>query len=266
MALLLAVLILLIALGTVAMFLLRHWMPAVASGSALAFDHQFHVSLWWMGGAFLLSQLLLALIVWRFRNGKRLRRGAVAIPFLELGAMVAATALYLWMGATGGMFASTSAPAESASALHIEVTGVQFAWYFRYAGADGKFGSIRPELIDASVGNPLGLDRRDPAARDDVVSSQLVIPANRPVELTLHSQDVVHSFYIPQMRTQMNAVPGMTTHLLLNVSRIGTIEVDCTQLCGLGHYRMKAVVRVLSPQDFAAWKNTEFAHAAAKAE
>src|SRR2546429_8787757 len=69
-------------------------------------------------------------------------------------------------------------------AVQVEVTGMQFAWYFRYPGPDGKFGATKPELEDASLGGAgaLGLDPTDPAAKDDVITGTMVVPVNREIE------------------------------------------------------------------------------------
>jgi cytochrome c oxidase subunit 2 len=253
-----ALLILFAVFGSVAALLARHWLPILVSTQGAAIDQQLHLSLAWMGAAFILTQAALALFIWRFHQSRKNRvRAAAGNPLFEVLAIIVTASAFLWLGATGGMFAS-DLEQTSPSALHVEVTGMQFQWYFRYAGADGKFGSTKPELIDASIGNPLGLDRDDPAARDDKVESQLVLPADREVDLVLHAQDVVHSFYVPAMRLQMNAVPGMVTHLRFTPERAGSYEAVCSQLCGLGHYRMKAVVRVLPAAEYDQWEKKIF--------
>ena len=69
------------------------------------------------------------------------------------------------------------------NAVQVEVTGVQFQWYFRYPGPDGIYGTTRPDLVDAAGGNPLGLDPADPHSHDDVVSSVLVLPAGQQANI-----------------------------------------------------------------------------------
>lgn len=254
----LALLILLVVFGSVGALLARHWLPILVSLQGAAVDRQLHSSLAIMGAAFVVTQAALALFIWRFHRERKSRGGAPnSNPLFEVLAIVVTASAFLWLGATGGMFASSIEEA-SPSALTVQVTGMQFQWYFRYAGADGKFGGTKPELIDASVGNPLGLDRSDPAARDDKVESQLVLPAGREIDLVLRAHDVVHSFFIPAMRVQMNAVPGLTTHLRFTPDRPGTYEAVCSQLCGLGHYRMKAVVRVLPAAEYDQWQQETF--------
>lgn len=155
-------------------------------------------------------------------------------------------------------------PSES-EALVIEVTGEQFAWNIHYAGPDGKFGRTDIAKIDLQS-NPLGLDRDDPAAKDDVTTvNQLYLPVNRPVVVRLRSKDVIHSFGVPQFRVKQDAVPGFTIPIwfIPNVTtaemraRTGNAEfqyeIACAQLCGLGHAKMRALVTVLPPDEFQKW-------------
>ena len=86
-----------------------------------------------------------------------------------------------------------------------------------------------------------------------MVSAELVLPANRPVDLTLSAQDVVHSFYVRELRIQQDMVPGMQIPVHFIPTKIGQYEIACTQLCGLGHYRMRAYLQVLSEADFQKW-------------
>jgi cytochrome c oxidase subunit II len=139
------------------------------------------------------------------------------------------------------------------TAMQVEVTGVQFAWYFRYPGSDATFGITQPKLVAPGEGNPLGVDPRDPHSTDDIISSELVLPANRQVDLRLRAQDVIHGFSVPEMRLKQNAVPGETIHIHFTPTTPGTYAILCTQVCGLGHFRMSATLRVVSPEDFAAW-------------
>jgi cytochrome c oxidase subunit 2 len=139
------------------------------------------------------------------------------------------------------------------TALQVQVVGQQFVWYFRYPGADAIFGVTKPQLVDAGAGNPLGLDPADSHGADDIVSSELVLPDNRQVDLRLNALDVIHGFSVPEMRLKQNAVPGMTIHVHFTPKVSGTYAILCTQVCGLGHYRMNANLRVIPPDQFAAW-------------
>ena len=151
------------------------------------------------------------------------------------------------------LWASARYTGPDLTAMQVEVTGVQFAWYFRYPGPDAVFGITKPTLVAPGEGNPLGLDSTDPHAADDIVSSELVLPVDHQVDLRLRAQDVIHGFSVPEMRLKQNAVPGEIIHIHFTPTTPGSYAILCTQVCGLGHYRMSATLRVLTPEEFAAW-------------
>jgi len=148
-------------------------------------------------------------------------------------------------------WASRVSPAP-VDALAVRVTAQQFAWTFHYAGADGEFGRLDPALI--SPDNPAGLDRASPHAADDVISiNDMHLPLDRPVVAQLTARDVIHSFGVPAMRVKQDAIPGLTIPVWFTPALPGSFDIACSQLCGLGHYRMRAVITVVSPAEFAAW-------------
>jgi cytochrome c oxidase subunit 2 len=85
------------------------------------------------------------------------------------------------------------------------------------------------------------------------VTSELVLPANREIDLALLAQDVIHGFSVPELRLKQNAVPGETVHIHFTPTTPGTYAILCTQLCGMGHYRMNANLRVLPSDEFRIW-------------
>jgi cytochrome c oxidase subunit 2 len=156
-------------------------------------------------------------------------------------------------------------------ALLVQVTGEQFAWNVHYAGPDGVFGRTDIKLLDLQS-NPLGLDRTDPAAKDDVTTlNQLYLPVNKPIVVRLRSKDVIHSFGVPEFRVKQDAIPGLTIPIWF-VPTITTAEmrqqtgnpefqyeIACAQLCGLGHARMRGFVTVQSPAEFQKWMEEQVA-------
>jgi cytochrome c oxidase subunit 2 len=141
-------------------------------------------------------------------------------------------------------------------ALVVRVTAQQFNWTIQYSGADGEFGRLDPALI--SPDNPAGLDRRSDHAADDVVTvNEMHLPVGRPVIVQLSARDVIHSFGVPAMRVKQDAIPGMMTPVWFTPTRPGTYDIACSQLCGLGHYRMRGVITVESAASFAAWQAAE---------
>jgi cytochrome c oxidase subunit II len=139
-------------------------------------------------------------------------------------------------------------------ALNVRVVGEQFAWNFHYPGRDGVFGKTDPKLMN-NVGNSLGIDMSDPRAKDDIITlNELHIPLNKPVIVNISSKDVIHSFTINVLRVKQDAVPGMVIPIHFKaVSGVGTHEITCAQLCGLGHYRMQGFVYIDTPEQYAQW-------------
>ncbi len=225
------------------------WLPANASAHGQTLDHHLLLNLWVILALLTLAHLLFLSGLLRRRTAETQNLWRIEYLPLAILALLFATltikAEYLWA-------ASRYIGADPA-ALQIEVTGMQFAWYFRYPGTDATFGVTKPELIAPGEGNPIGIDPTDPHSADDFVTSELVLPVNREVDLRLRAQDVIHGFAIPEMRLKQNAVPGQTIHIHFTPTTPGTYAILCTQLCGLGHYRMNATVRVLTPAEFAQW-------------
>jgi cytochrome c oxidase subunit II len=235
-----------------------NWLPPNGALHGLAIDHLLRWNLSILFWLFVASQILLAAAALRRRTAssaqRPARRSTAAFLFAHALPLMAITALYLWMVFTSHkLWAARRESMPAAQAVEVEVTGVQFDWYFRYPGADGVFGATRPALINAPAGNPLGLDPADPHSADDIVSAILMLPAGRPVDVTLRSIDVIHGFSIPGMRLKQDAIPGMTGHLQFTPTVPGDYPVLCTQVCGLGHYRMQARMRVVSPDDYNRW-------------
>jgi cytochrome c oxidase subunit 2 len=121
-----------------------------------------------------------------------------------------------------------SAPAGS---LMLGVRAKQFEWNVTYPGADGTLGT----------------------SDDFVVRNQLHFPVNRPILIQLESEDVLHSFFIPQLRVKQDAVPGMTIPVWFEATKTGGYQIGCAELCGLGHYRMRARVTIHEPDEYERW-------------
>jgi cytochrome c oxidase subunit 2 len=142
-------------------------------------------------------------------------------------------------------------PSES-EAVVVRVVAEQFAWNIHYPGPDGKFGRTSISLVGAD--NPLGLDRRDPDAKDDITTiNQLNLPIDRPVLVHLSSKDVIHSFGLYEMRVKQDAIPGMSIPVWFIPNRAGEYEIACSQLCGLGHFRMRGFITIQSAADYKKW-------------
>ncbi len=148
-------------------------------------------------------------------------------------------------------------PPEEESTV-VRMIARQFEWHAHYAGADGRFG--RRDISHITPTNVVGLDRGDPAAADDVVSiNRMNLPVDKPAILYLSTQDVIHSLGIAEMRVKQDVIPGMEIPMWFVPTRAGDYQINCSQLCGLGHYRMKAEVTIQSQAEFDAWLAEELA-------
>lgn len=233
-----------------ALLLRNLWMPPNAAAHGFAVDRLMRWDVAAMAGCFVLAQVLLVWLLWRPR-----RQGTAPsswrVELLPLGLL---TLLYIAMAVSAEhVWASQRFEGPEPSALRVEVVGQQFQWYFHYPGSDAAYGLTRPTLVSAALGNPLGLDPADAHSRDDIVASELVLPVDREVDLQLRALDVIHGFFIPQMRLKQNAVPGEILHVHFTPIAIGTYPILCSQLCGSGHARMQARLRVVSQHDYDAW-------------
>ena len=219
-----------------------------------AVDDQYKLTLWVTAVVFVASQLGLAYAVFRFRDhGQRVQfsRGNNTMEFVWTTATII---LFLSLGILGRRaWAEVRFTPAVADAVQVEVTGNQFVFNFRYPGPDGKFGKLDPKQISASTGNPLGIDSNDPAGKDDIVVPTLTVPVNHQVELQLTSQDVIHNFFVRELRLQQDAVPGLIIPIHFTAEKIGQYEIVCTQLCGLGHSRMHSYLNVVSDADYEAF-------------
>jgi len=260
MAKLTAVFFWLLALGTAAAFIVHPiWLPELVSAQGVDVDRQLIFTLGIAGVAFVLAHILLGIFLWRF-GGKRSGRALYwhENPRLEITWTVVTAVVFVGLGLQGSrIWAREYLTEPPASAMTIEVTGQQFAWNFRYPGPDGKFGRTRPDKVDDSEGNYIGLDDSDPAGNDDITTQNIVaVPVNRPILMIVRSRDVLHSFFVPVLRFKQDAVPGMGIPVHFTATKIGEYEVACAELCGMQHYKMRARFLVMSDADFNAWLKT----------
>jgi cytochrome c oxidase subunit II len=138
--------------------------------------------------------------------------------------------------ASRGLWAQVKDPEEfPPNSMPVLITAKQFEWNVTYPGPDGEIGT--------------GDDFRS--------RNRLDIPLDRPTRLILHSEDVIHSFFVPLFRLKQDVVPGMETHMWFQPTRTGEFPIGCAELCGIGHTRMRGTLTVHSATDYQAWVNTQ---------
>lgn len=248
-------------------------LPEIASQHGASLDHVNNLVHWLMLILFIGWGTLFVYMLWRFRSGKNPTADYTGVKthassYAEVGVAVAEVFLLVWFSIPlySDRVDALPPPVDENGVERVEVRviGQQFAWNIHYPGPDGVFGRTDASLVDEQS-NPIGLDR-DGAGADDVTTiNQLHLPVNRPVLIYLSSKDVIHSFFIPEMRVKQDAIPGMqfpvwfvptvTTKEMQKIKGDDafTYEIGCAQLCGLGHYRMKGFTYVETEEEFDAW-------------
>jgi cytochrome c oxidase subunit II len=234
------------------------WLPTGASAVAAGIDNYFAATYIIMGIVFVAAQVALGFFAWKYHS----HRSAAPARYthgnnrLEIIWTLLTAILFIGLNLmSSSIWASERFRPAVSNAVQVEVTGMQFAWYFRYPGPDGKFGATKPESIDPSAGGEaaVGLDTTDPASKDDIVTGTMYAPVNREVEVILRAHDVIHSFFIPQMRFKQDAVPGLAIRMHFTPIAIGDYEIACAELCGLGHYKMHGMLKVVSQDEYDKW-------------
>ena len=189
----------------------------------------------------------------RFRRGRQPQASHAGtsgrVALVVFAGVVVAEAVLLVGYAMPLWFDRTVTNRESGTPLVIRVVAEQFVWNVHYPGADGEFGETSLTLVSST--NPLGLDRASRFGKDDLVLlSEMHLPVNRPVVIQLTSKDVIHSFGVPAMRVKQDAIPGLRSPVWFTPTVEGEFEIACSQLCGLGHHRMRGVIKVESEAVF----------------
>lgn len=216
-------------------------------------DALFMVIFWLTTVVFVLTQgtYIYFLIAYRKRPGHKAFYSHGSNT-LEIIWTTAPTIVFLALAIYGNrLWEEIHRPAPSNS-LVIDVSSYQFGWEMRYPGISGKLAPI--DIKKISDTNHWGTDPDNPLTSQDVQATELVIPVGRPVHLLLHARDVIHSFYVPEFRMYQDCVPGRTIGWVwFQATRTGNFQIACNQLCGTGHYNMKAPVRVVTEEEFQKW-------------
>jgi cytochrome c oxidase subunit 2 len=208
----------------IAIALSINWFPTNASGAADKIDTAYDVLLICSVPVFVLVMTVAIYSVWRFRAKPNDTRDGPPIhgnTRLEViwvtipFIMVTALAIYAWI-------TLDDIEAKQPNELVVNVTGRQFTWTFEYPS-------------------------------QKVNSTELVLPKDQPVDFRIHTEDVIHSFWVPEFRLKSDAVPGLTTKIRLTPNRIGHYQVVCAELCGIGHSTMRQNVRVVARGEFNSW-------------
>jgi len=214
----------------VAIGLAIDWFPTDATSSADEIDTLWDVLIIVSVPIFVLVMTVAIYSVVRFRarpgdksdgapihGNARLEVIWVLVPTI----IVSVLAAYAWI-------VLDDVEAKKQNELTVDVHGQQFSWRFDYPQPGGNAKPVKG-------------------------AKELWLPKDRPVYFRIHTDDVIHSFWVPQFRLKQDAVPGLTTRIRVTPDKVGRYQVVCTELCGLGHATMRQAVRVVEPPEFQAW-------------
>ncbi|MCI0657905.1 MAG: cytochrome c oxidase subunit II [Acidobacteria bacterium] len=208
------------------------WLPEVASTYGPRIDHLFYIILYLTGGSFILTEAVLFYFSFKYRHREGRRsfythgNSTVEVVWTVVPAVV--LVVLTFMSKTVWDEVRHTWPDSDVNLL---VTASQFTWEVRYPGADGKF-----ETSD-----------------DVVLTNEMHVPVGKPVRLQLRSKDVLHSFFLPNMRVKQDAVPGLTIPIWFEATKTGDFEIACAELCGFGHYTMHGALTVHPADEYKTW-------------
>ncbi len=264
---LVALALVLVGAGTVGFhFLSPWWWTPIASNWGYV-DDTIIITFWITGVVFVAIIFFMAYCVYRYRYQEG-RRAAYEpenkkMEWWLTGLTTVGVAGML----TPGLFVWDQFVTVPKEAVEFEVLGQQWQFTFRLPGKDGVLGTSDSRNIGPE--NPFGLNPGDPNGQDDVLveSDELHLPIDKPVKVLNRSIDVLHSFYVPEFRAKMDMVPGMVTYFWFTPTRTGTFDALCFELCGVGHYAMRARVVVEEESAYQAWLKEQptFAQSTAQA-
>lgn len=217
------------------MKLLTGWLIAPSASSyGPRIDHLYNIVLLITGIVFVLTEVALVYFSLRYRrkNGQKAYYSHGSTLAELVWTSIPAAILIILGVMSQTLWSELRVPKNfPPNAMTIQVHAEQWLWHFRYAGPDGLFGT----------------------ADDITVDNTFHVPVNQPVRFQITAQDVIHGFYLPDLRVHQDAVPGMTAEVWVEPTKIGSYDLRCTQFCGTNHYQMKGTLTVDSPDDYKAW-------------
>lgn len=236
-------------------------LPPLASEQGRAVDGLIIYVHWLMIALFIGWLAYFAYTLVRFRRSRQPKADYLGLRghytnYIEItvviaeGVLLLGFAIPIWAKAVGEF------PKREDSTV-VQVVAQQFAWNVRYTGADGKLGKQDMHLVSDS--NIFGVDQSDPAGKDDIqLQNQIHVQVNKPVIVELSSKDVIHSFKVIAMRVTQDAIPGMRIPLHFTPTQVGRYQINCAQLCGVGHASMTAgYIFVDTKEDYEKWLATQ---------
>ena len=274
-----AILLGLVVIGSVIFNVWSPWQFTEIASNWEFIDFTVKVTWWITGVAFVLLGLFMAWAIWRYKyheSGES--HYEPEHPVLESWLTIVTSIGVVIMLAPGLIVWDDYVQVPS-DAMEVEVYGEQWTWKFRFPGEDGIFGTTAVKKnVDRGMDsttfepnitslNPFGMRDDDPHGEDDILiaSNVLHLPLDRNIKVVLRSKDVLHDFWVPEIRAKMDMVPGMITYFWFRPTRTGEFEILCAELCGRGHHIMRGTMYIDTQEDFEAWLDSQVTWAEMKA-
>ena len=218
------------------------WLPKDVSDQGWRIDHLFYFILYLTGAVFIVTEGALFWFMWKYdaKHNQDPVQYMHGSHYLEVVWTIipAATLLFIAIYQMNA-WADTKMRKPGMNPT-LEVQARQFEWRLRYPGPDknGRFGN--PDVLMGAPG-------------DIWTVNDLHIPVNEDILVSLKTQDVLHSFFLPNMRVKQDAVPGMIIPVWFKAKETGVYDLPCAELCGWGHYKMKGRLTIESRAEYEAW-------------
>lgn len=199
-------------------------------------------------------------VLWRFNNKRNPKPDYVGArthvsSYIEVAVALVEAILLFFLALPIWSKTVEHFPTEKESTV-INVIAQQFQWNGWYPGTNGMFVKADPSLVTSE--NPFGFDKSDPNFKHNfTVTGNFEVPVGKPVLAFISSRDVIHSFACRPLRAMQDAIPGMRIPLHFTPMVVGEYQINCAQLCGLGHYAMRATIKVVKQDEYDKWWATK---------
>jgi cytochrome c oxidase subunit 2 len=248
-----ALIMVLVVTGSLLFHFLSPWRATPIASNWTYIDDTMGITFWVTGTGFVAVVLFMAYCLYRFRHQPG-RRASYEPENRKLeGWLAVITAIAVVVLLAPGLLVWDQFINVPKGAMEVEAMGQQWLWSYRFPGADNQLGATDPRFVDS--GNPMGLNPNDPRGQDDllVTSGDLHLPIGKPIKMLLRSIDVLHDFYVPEIRAKMDLVPGLVTYFWFAPTKTGEFDILCAAFCGMGHPQMRGKLVIESQSDFKTW-------------
>lgn len=274
-----AILLGLVVIGSVIFNVWSPWKFTPIASNWEFIDFTVMVTWWICGVAFVILGLFMAWAIWRYKfHESNESHYEPEHPVLESWLTTITTIGVVIMLAPGLIVWDDYVQVPS-DAMVVEAYAEQWTWKFRFPGEDGILGGtavknkitrgLEETTFEPNVTslNPFGMKEGDPHGEDDILIANniLHLPVDRNIKVEMRSKDVLHNFWVPEIRAKMDIVPGMITYFWFKPIRTGEFEILCAELCGRGHHIMRGELFIDTQEDFEAWLDSQVTWAEMKA-